>query len=222
MGSPRTPLLLDAAAWMLGDAPDQWPRSRYSGAALRPGEMVLTIVVTWSQLFGHSYVVFEWFADELPGPQTSQRRHEVYHLLAEPTAEEQARGITDVGTKPLLSRRARQGCVAVEEDPTFFPRISSDGEVRPAYFRSWRVPFVEGWKAREAAAAAVADPPRYNYFELDGGKNCARWVVDIAANAGIDVRHTLSRLIAVPKRLIRPGERIEEEGRMWERRRQRT
>lgn len=213
------PLLLDESAWTLGDAPDDWPRSRYSGTALRPGQIAVTIVVTWSQLFGHSYVVLEWFADELPGPRTSQRRHEVYHLLAEPTEAERAEGITDVGTKPLLSWRARQGCVVAHDDPAFFPRKDSDGRARPAYFRSWLVPFADGWKAREAASAAVAHPPRYNYFELDGGKNCARWVLDITACAGIDARHFLSNIIAAPKRLIRPDERIEDEGTMWERRR---
>jgi len=217
--SRRMPLLLNDAAWTLGDAPDEWPRSRYSGTALRPGEMVVTIVVSWSELFGHSYVVLEWFADELPGPRTGRRRHEVYHLLAETTEAERARGITDVGTKPLLSWRARGASVVVEHDLEFFPRKDSAGRERAAYYRSWLVPFADGWKAREAAAAAVADPPRYNYFELDGGKNCARWVLDITACAGIDARHFLSDLIAVPKRLIRPAERIEDEGRMWERRR---
>lgn len=210
------PVLLDAAAWKLGETPDEWPRSRYSGTALRPGEMAITIVVSWSQLFGHSYLVLEWYADERPGPRTGQRSHEVYHLLPEPTELERARGITEPGTLQLLSWRPRKANVVVEHDLEFFPRKDSSGRPLPAYFQSWLVPFADGWRAREAA---IADPPRYNYFGLRGGKNCARWVLDMAALAGIEARHPLSDLIAVPKRLIRPEERIEDEERMWARRR---
>lgn len=103
---------LNQRAWFLGESPDQWPRSRYSGVALRPGQMTVTVIVSWSELFGHSYIA----------------------------------------------------------------------------------------------------------FELGGGKNCARWVVEVAAVAGIDVQHWLSSVVAVPKRLVRCEEPIRDEGRMWQRR----
>jgi hypothetical protein len=210
--------LLDDGAWASGDSPDQWPRSRYSGVALHPGRMAVTIIVSWAELFGHSYIAFEWFADEVPAPRTSQRRHEVYHLRADPTAGERARGVTDPGGVKLLSWWARPASVVVERDHGFFPLKDVAGRERPAYYRAWLVPFADGWRAREAAVAATARPPRYNYLELGGGKNCARWVVDVAAAAGIDARHWLSSLVTVPKRLVRPYERVFEEGRMWERR----
>jgi hypothetical protein len=212
------PILLDEDAWMLGETPDGWPRSRYSGAALYPGQMAVTIIVSWAELFGHSYIAFEWFADEVPGPRTSQRRHEVYHLRAEPTEAERARGTTDPGCLQMVLWRTRPARVVVERDPRFFPLRGTAGRELPAYFRSWLVPFAVGWRAREVAATAAACPPRYNYLELGGGKNCARWVLEVTAVAGIDARHCLSSLVAVPKRLVRPRELIEDEGRMWQRR----
>ena len=66
---------------------------------------------------------------------------------------------------------------------------------------------------------AAASPPRYNYFELGGGKNCARWVLDVTAAAGIEARHWLASIIAVPKWLVRPHEPIGDEWQMWQRRR---
>jgi hypothetical protein len=206
---------------MSGDAPDSWPRSRYSGVALRPGEMAVTAIVSWAELFGHSYIAFEWFADEVPGPRTGQRRHEIYHLRAEPTEAERARGITNPGSAQLLSSRTRPASIVVEFDLAHFPLKDGAGRDLAAYFRAWRVPFNNGWLAREAANNAVACPPRYNYLELGGGKNCARWVIEVAAVAGIDARHWFSWAVAVPKRLVRATEAIREEGRMWQRRRAR-
>lgn len=78
-------VVLDQDAWLLGESRDDWPRSRYSGVALCPGQMAITVIVSWAELFGHSFLALEWFADEVPGPRTGQRRHEVYHLRAEPT-----------------------------------------------------------------------------------------------------------------------------------------
>jgi hypothetical protein len=210
--------LLNKAAWTLGESPDEWPRSRYCGVALYPGRMAVTIIISWAEVFGHSYIAFEWFADEVPGPRTRQRCHEVYHLRAEPTEVERIRGITDPGCSNLLSWRTRPASIVVERDLTFFPLKDASGRELPAYFRAWLVPFDDGWRAREAAAGAAASPPRYNYLELGGGKNCARWVVQVAAVAGIDARHWLSSIVAVPKRLVRPRESITEEGRMWQRR----
>src|SRR4051812_17484045 len=97
--------LLDEGAWTLGESPDRWPRSRYSGVALRTGQMAVTVIVSWAELFGHSYIAFEWFADEVPGPRTGQRRHEVYHLQADLTEAERARGLTNPGCAQLLSWR---------------------------------------------------------------------------------------------------------------------
>ena len=209
---------LDQGAWTSGEAPDEWPRSRYSGVALYPGQMAVTVIVSWAELFGHSYIAFEWFADELPGPRTIQRCHEVYHLQADPTEAERARGITSPGCPKLLSWQTRPASVVVELDSRFFPLKDIAGRELPAYFRAWQVPFADGWRAREAAAIAAVCPPRYNYLELGGGKNCARWVVRVAAVPGIDARHWLSWVVAVPKRLVRPQERIEDEGQMWQRR----
>jgi hypothetical protein len=209
---------LDERAWTSGESPDEWPRSRYSGVALYPDQMAVTLIVSWAELFGHSYIAFEWFADEVPGPRTSQRRHEVYHLRAEPTEAERARGITTPSSPKLLSWRTRPASVVVEWDPGFFPLKDRTGRDLSAYYRAWQVPFAEGWRAREAAASAAASSPRYNYLELGGGKNCARWVVEVAAIAGIDARHWLSSVLAVPKWLVRPREPIEDEGRMWQRR----
>jgi hypothetical protein len=210
--------LLDQAAWTLGEAPDEWPRSRYSGVALHPGWMAVTIIISWAEFFGHSYIAFEWYADEMPGPRTRQRRHEVYHLRVEPTEAERARGTSDPGSSNLLSWRTRPATIVVERDVAFFPLKDASGRDLPAYYRAWLVPFTDGWRARELASTAAACPPRYNYLELGGGKNCARWVVEVAAVAGIDARHWLSSMIAVPKWLVRPREPITEEGRMWQRR----
>lgn len=210
--------LLNEDAWTLGESPDDWPRSRYSGVALAAGRMAVTVIVSWAELFGHSYIAFEWFADEVPGPRTSQRRHEIYHLRADPTDAERARGITNPGCLKMLSSRTRPASVVVESDCGFFPLKDGAGRELPAYYRAWLVPFAEGWRAREAAAIAVAGPPRYNYLELGGGKNCARWVVELAAVAGIDARHWLSSVVAVPKQLVRAQEPIREEERMWRRR----
>jgi hypothetical protein len=73
---------LDDNAWQRGDSPDEWPRSRYSGAALYPGQMVVTVIVSRIEKFGHAFIAFEWFADEVPGPRVNQRRHEVFQLVA--------------------------------------------------------------------------------------------------------------------------------------------
>lgn len=212
------PVLLDEDAWTLGEAPDEWPRSRYSGAALYPGQMAITIIVSWAELFGHSYIAFEWFADEVRGPRTSQRCHEIYHLRAEPTEAERARGVTDPGCLQMVSLRTRPARVVLERDVQFFPLTDAAGRELPAFYRGWLVTFTDGWRAREVAANAIAYPPRYNYLELGGGKNCARWVLEVAAQAGIEARHCFSSLVAMPKRLVRPGELIEEEGRMWQHR----
>jgi hypothetical protein len=209
---------LNKRAWFLGESPDQWPRSRYSGVALRPGQMAVTVIVSWAELFGHSYIAFEWFADEVPGPRTSRRRHEVYHLRADPTEAERARGVTDPGCPKLLSWRTRPASVVVECDLGFFPLRDAAGRELTAYYRAWLVPFADGWRAREVATVAARCPPCYNFLELGGGKNCARWVVEVAAVAGIDVRHWLSSVVAVPKRLVRPEEPIRAEGLMWQRR----
>jgi len=180
--------------------------------------MAVTAIVSWAELFGHSYVAFEWFADEVPGPRTRQRRHEVYHLRAEPTDAERALGITNPGSARLLSWRTRPASIDVECDSGFFPLRDCAGRELPAYSRAWLVPFADGWRARNAAVAAASCPPRYNYLELGGGKNCARWVLEVTAVARIDARHWLSSVIAVPKRLVRPHEPIRDEGRMWQRR----
>ena len=66
---------------------------------------------------------------------------------------------------------------------------------------------------------AATCPPRYNFLEeLGGGKSCARWVVDVAAAAGIDARPWLLTVVAMPKLLVRPQELVGEESRMWQRR----
>jgi hypothetical protein len=210
---------LDEQAWTWGEAPDEWPRSRYTGVALYPGHMAITLIVSWQELFGHSYIAFEWFAEEVPAPRTRQRRHEVYHLRAEPTDGERARGVTDPGCLALLAWRPRPARVVVETDPQFFPLRDAGGRRLPAYYRSWLVPFADGWRARSSAAMAVSSPPRYNYLELGGGQNCARWVLGVAAVAGIDARHRLCSLVAIPKCLVRRAEALEEEGAMWQRRR---
>src|SRR5262245_7778225 len=200
--------LLDQQAWTIGEFPDEWPRARYSGAALHPGQMVVTIVVSWKELFGHAFIAFEWYADEVPQLKILQRRHEVYELVAQPTDAQRARGITNPGCKAVLSWRARPATVIMNTDTQFFPFRDAHGQEMPAYFRSWLVPFSDGWRARSAAMAAVATPPRYHYFELGGGMNCAGWVLEIAALAGIDARHCLSGVVAIPKRLIPAVERI--------------
>jgi hypothetical protein len=211
--------LLDERAWTSGESPDEWPRSRYSGVALRPGQMAVTVIVSWAELFGHSYVAFEWLADEVPGPRTSQRRHEVFHLRAEPSEAERARGIANPAGLKLLSWRSRTASVVIEGDAGYFPLRDGGGRELPAYYRAWLVEFTDGWRAREAAVVAAACPPRYNYLELGGGKNCARWVLEVTAAAGIDARHWLASIIAVPKWLVRPHALIGDEGRMWQRRR---
>src|SRR5262245_35037969 len=73
IGGSGMPVLLEKDAWKLGEMPDERPRSRYSGVALYPDQMAITIIVSWAELFGHSHIAFEWFADEMPGPRTSQR-----------------------------------------------------------------------------------------------------------------------------------------------------
>jgi hypothetical protein len=209
---------LDEHAWTLGESPDLWPRSGYSGVALRPGQMAITIIVSWSELFGHSYIAFEWFAEEVAGTGTTQRRYEVYHLRAEPTDVERARGVTNPGFPKLLSTRTRSASVFLERDLEFFPLKDSAGRVLLAYYRAWLVPFPDGWRAREKAANAAKCPPPYNYLEFGGGKNCARWVLELAEMAGIDASHRLSSVVAVPKWLVRPGEPISQEGLMWQHR----
>ena len=110
---------LDEYAWTLGKSPDEWARSRYSGVALHAGQMAVTVIVSWAEVFGHSYIAFEWFASEVSGPRTSQRRHEVYHLRADPTEAERARGITNPGCPKLLSWRTRPASVVLEGEPPF-------------------------------------------------------------------------------------------------------
>jgi hypothetical protein len=214
----RTRLLNDQA-WKLGPSPDEWPRSRYSGVAFHPGEMAITIIVSWAEVFGHSYVAFEWFADELPGPRTNQRRHEIYPLRADPTEAERARGIANPGCVKMLSWQTRPATVVIERDPRYFPLKDAAGRDLPAFFRGWLVPFADGWRAREVAVHSAECAPRYNYLELSRGKNCVRWVIDVAAVAGIDARHWLSSLIAVPKWLVPARTVIRDEARMWQARR---
>ena len=216
------PVLLDQRAWTLGGSPGEWPRSRYSGAALHPGQMVVTIVVSWKELFGHAFIAFEWYADELPQPKILQRRHEVYEFVAQPNDAQMASGMTNAGCKAILSWRARPAMVVVNTDTHFFPFRDPHGRELPAYFRSWLVSFPEGWRARSAAVAAVASPPRYHYFELGGGMNCAGWVSGIAAMAGIEARHAFGRVVTLPKRLIPAVDRIYPESEMWEERKTRV
>jgi hypothetical protein len=118
---------------------------------------------------GRSYIAFEWFDDELAGPRTSQRRHEVYHLRADPTEAERARGITNPGCAKLLLWRTRPANVVIECEFSFFPLKDIAGRELPAYYRAWLVPFADGWRARTVAAIAAVCPPRYNYLESGGG-----------------------------------------------------
>ena len=138
--------------------------------ALRPGQMAITVIVSWAELFGHSYVAFEWFADEVPGPRTSRRRHEVYHLRADPTEAERARGVINPGCPKLLSWLTRPASVVVERRP----------RILPAEGRSWtRVdrllsrlasPVRRRFGAWGVAAVAATSPPCYNFLELGGGE----------------------------------------------------
>lgn len=209
---------LDDNAWRLGESPDAWPRSRYSGAALYPGQMAISLIVSWRELFGHSYIAFEWFADEVIGPRVQQRRHEIYHLRADATDEERRRGVERPGSSEFVSWSTRPATVVRETDPAFFPLRDSEGRTQAAFFRSWLVPFAAGWRGRTAAAAALGAPPSYNFFELGGGLNCARWVLQLAALAGIAWGRPETPWLAIPKRLVPGGAAVEDEDVMWQRR----
>jgi hypothetical protein len=118
----------------------------------------------------------------------------------------------------MVSWKTRPARVIRETDLHYFPLKDGAGRPLPAYYQGWLVPFSEGWRARESAVVATAQPPRYNYLEFGWGKNCARWAIEIAALAGIDARHRFSSLVAVPKRLVQPQQAIEDEDQMWQRR----
>lgn len=127
-------LPLDHRAWLRGDDADRWPRSRYSGTALFPNELAISLIVSRREIFGHSLIAFEWYADEMPPPRERQRRHEVFHLVPEPTASERQRGLTDAPPKSLLSLRARPARVALETAGDFLPWRDPSGRVMPACF----------------------------------------------------------------------------------------
>ncbi len=116
----------------------------------------------------------------------------------------------------MLSWRTRPATVVVEHAFEFFPLKDASGRELPACSRAWLVPLADGWVVRQVAATAAAEPPRDNYLASGGGKNCARWVLEVAAVAGIDAHNWFSSVVAVPKRLFRPHGPVSEEGRMWQ------
>ena len=106
-------------------------------------------------------------------PPHEPRRHEVYHLRADPTEAERARGVINPGCPKLLSWRTRPASVVVERDLGFFPLRDAAGRELTAYDRAWLVPFADGWRAREVAAVAATCPPCYNFLELGGGRTAS-------------------------------------------------
>jgi len=229
---------LVADAWKLGGREsDTWPRSRYSGYALRPGELVVTIVVTRTGGFGHSHVVFEWYADEVPGPRTLQRRHEVYHLLPAYTDDEKQQyrdrteqlgrvsggallGIDRIRNLIRLAVSSRPGEVRTDTRHDYFPIAEG-----PSYYRSWAVPFDRGWAAREAARQSCDAPPAFNLRSASGAMSCATYARDIVSRAGIQSASALERVIGVDVPLAGSlgWNLVEAEDTAWQRRdRQRT
>lgn len=176
--------------------------SRYTGEPLSADEIVLSLIVSGNDLFGHSHIAFEW--------DDGQHRHEVYHLYPLPSAEERARGLENSNVIELVlsGNATREGHVEKSTDLDFFPRENKQGEPLTAWFKSWRVPFAAGWKAREAAEAGLREPPTFQVFQWSG-RNCSRWCIDLAALAGVHAETLVSEwLAAVPRELVKDGEAV--------------
>ena len=212
------PFELDSLSWMDGADPDSWPRSRYSGAAMYPDQMTISTVALWPRGItnaGHTYLVFEWYDSSLDAPRTSQRRHEIYDLI--PKSEASSGAQVESSQRSVTTD---EGEIRFFDDLKYFPRFHRETrEMIPAYFRSWRNRFEDGWKAREKALADQQNPPRFNLLTL-GGLNCSKWAIETAAVAGIDPRTPIAKLLGVPIPIVENyfGDLVEEEEIMWCRR----
>jgi hypothetical protein len=191
---------LNRNSWKDGLDKNDWPRSRYSGVAMRPGWMVISIIISRTGGFGHSHIAFEWYADEIPQERIWQRKHEIYHLLPSYTDEEKQRyrerqeelrrsssvgstsGIAWLSNILDLTYNSRKGEVRLDCRYDYFPI-----EEGSSFFRSWLVPFKDGWQARQLARESRANPPNFNLIERDQNKNCAKYAQSIAQIANIDV-----------------------------------
>lgn len=220
MNRNAIPFELDDDSWKDGVDADSWPRSRYSGAAMYPGQMIVSTIVLWRGFPqpGHTYVCFEWYADEVPGPRVTQRKHEIFDLIAPDDGS--ARMDQGSSGNPTSNQL---GQVRRFDDLRYFPRIDDrTGTVLDTRYRSWRVAFDHGWKARQKAVADQANPPHFNLITI-GGKNCAKWAIEIAMLSGIDPRSEVGRLLPVPVPIVHNyfGRPIHHEDVMWEARRKR-
>ncbi len=212
------PFELDLLSWLDGPDPETWPRSRYSGAAMYQGQMILSTIVLWPRGFpnaGHTSLAFEWYDSDLSPPRTAQRRHEIYDLVPK---SEASSGAEVESTQRSL--KSDEGTIRCFTDPCYYPRVNNQTlRMTPALFRSWRVHFADGWRAREKAQADMQNPPRFNLLTFRG-MNCSKWAIETALIAGFDPRTRLAKIIPVPIPILENqfGELVEEEELMWYRR----
>ena len=224
---------LDENSWLVEDDANTWPRSRYSGSALKPGRMVITIIVSKTAGFGHSHIALEWYDSEVPADRIWQRRHEIYHLLPAYTEEEKRRyravqqeraqssssgpasGLAWLSNIWDLSTNIRRGEVRMDCRLDYFP--IQEGR---SYFHSWMVPFEDGWRARREAQESMKHPPDFNLLMLKGNPNCDNYASSIAQAAGIGTSAGLAQRvpIQIPVLTSMGGTLVEDEATMWSRR----
>ena len=152
----------------------------------------------------------EWFADEVPGPRTGQPPR---------------------GLPPSPNRRRQSG---LRSQPRLPPggvlrscpaRVIMEADLRSSHSRTtgrgYLHIFEAGGSLRGWLAAARQPSPRGAAAPLQlselGGERTARWVLEVASLAG-STPGTGFRRWAVPKRLVRPHQSIEDEEQMWRRR----
>lgn len=170
-------------------------RSRYSGCALKGGEMVITIISQGALTVGHQIIAFEWWHDgkSKSGITDPYRKHKAFHLFPTELATD-FWGFVHVAKDVVpgvivRTRPVRAGADGPKSNLTGKAGSDHDAANRDltwnATCRSWVVDWDHGWRAFMKAKADWKNPPLFNIANM-GGKSCAGWVLEIAAVAGID------------------------------------
>lgn len=207
------------------------PRSRYSGAPLLPGKMVVSVISQGSASYGHQCICFEWADDGAKRGEGPHRKHKLFHLYPA-----RGQGIRELGEFGLSTsvvggrierlRAFDRGATGIAKSRDGHKhRQGNEAEAQADQFltengryRSWEVDFNDGWNAFQEAKRQWKDAaltPKFNLIGV-GGKNCSSWALSIASIAGINPLHFYQREGWVtPVNVVANGGSIQSEQQMW-------
>lgn len=194
--------------------------------------MIITIISQGSFSEGHQVIAFEWAHNEPDDGGSPYRKHKVFHLypaLGQSAAPNEL-GLVGSALKVVPGRIERNRAVARGDDGVAHSvdkgRSGNASEAQNSMltkngkYRSWKVPFADGWKAFVEAKRQWKTANALPSFNLTGklAHNCSTWALSIASIAGINATEGLGWLgfIVSPKDVVQTGAEIKSETEMWD------